>query len=138
MHKNDFMVIEKHRATRRMRIRSILIASYIVVLFYITLFGREKQEMRIFEPLFWEWQYRMWKDILMNIALFIPLGILFGNRRGIIIGFLLSVGIEAAQYLFMIGYCEVDDVANNTIGTVIGVMVAWIWKRNRSEIKRDR
>ena len=115
MHKNDFMVIEKHRATRRMRIRSILIASYIVVLFYITLFGREKQEMRIFEPLFWEWQYRMWKDILMNIALFIPLGILFGNRRGIIIGFLLSVGIEAAQYLFMIGYCEVDDVANNTI-----------------------
>ncbi len=40
-----------------------------------------------------------------------------------IIGFVLSGSLEATQYFFRIGYCELDDILNNTIGTAIGVGV---------------
>ena len=35
-------------------------------------------------------------------------------------GFLLSCGIELIQYYGRLGYCELDDALNNTIGTCIG------------------
>lgn len=63
----------------------------------------------------------MWGDIIKNIALFVPLGFIIGGRKGVFIGFILSCGIEATQYFTRLGYCELDDVLNNTIGTVIGV-----------------
>lgn len=65
----------------------------------------------------------MWGDIIKNIALFIPFGFIIGGRKGVAIGFILSCGIEATQYLTRLGYCELDDVLNNTIGTVIGVLI---------------
>lgn len=38
-----------------------------------------------------------------------------------IIGFVLSGLIEAVQYYAHIGYCEMDDIFNNTLGAGIGV-----------------
>lgn len=63
-----------------------------------------------------------WWDITLNILLFIPLGFLLGVRgwKAMLFGFLLSAFIECAQYLFLLGYCEADDLLNNMIGTVIG------------------
>lgn len=37
-----------------------------------------------------------------------------------LIGFCLSCGIEVVQYFGRLGYCELDDVLNNTIGAGIG------------------
>lgn len=67
----------------------------------------------------------MWKDIFLNIAAFVPLGFLIGRWWGIFIGLFLSCGIEAAQYYYQLGYCELDDVLNNTIGTGLGIFI-WI------------
>ena len=63
-----------------------------------------------------------WWDIVLNILLFIPLGFLLGDKgwKAIMFGFLLSAFIECAQYIFLLGYCEADDVLNNTIGTITG------------------
>ena len=61
-----------------------------------------------------------WNNILQNIALFIPLGVIVGGKRGIVAGVILSMGIEAIQYTAALGYCELDDVMNNTIGAAIG------------------
>ena len=63
----------------------------------------------------------MWKDIWLNILLFIPLGYIIGGWRSLIIGFVLSGLIEAVQYYAHIGYCEMDDIFNNTLGAGIGV-----------------
>lgn len=63
----------------------------------------------------------MWGDIIKNIVLFVPLGFIIGGRKGVAIGFILSCGIETTQYFTRLGYCEVDDVLHNTIGTAIGV-----------------
>ena len=105
--------------------RKIFVALYILIILWITLFSREPMTVRIFRGLFWEIEMGYWNNIIQNILLFIPLGFLIGGKRGIIAGVLLSIGIELTQYIFRLGYCELDDVLNNTIGTVLGVGV---WK----------
>lgn len=66
-----------------------------------------------------------WWDITLNILLFIPLGFLLGRKgwKAVFLGFLISAFIECAQYLFLLGYCEADDVLNNTIGCGIRVLL---------------
>ena len=98
----------------------IPIALYTVLILYITIFSRTPGSERIVKGLFWEVQVGYWRDIALNILLFIPLGILIGDKRAILIGLALSVGIELTQYVFKLGICEADDLVNNTIGTAIG------------------
>lgn len=38
----------------------------------------------------------------------------------ILISLVTSISIEFAQYIFNLGWCEVDDVISNTLGAVIG------------------
>lgn len=78
----------------------------------------------IFRGLFWEVQAGYWNDIFMNIVLFIPLGFLIGGWKGIVSGFLLSCSIEVIQYFGRLGFCELDDVLNNTIGAGLGVITS--------------
>ena len=60
----------------------------------------------------------MWSNILLNVLLFVPLGFLSGNMRVVITGSLISLGIEVTQFIGVLGFCEIDDVLNNTVGTV--------------------
>ena len=103
--------------------RKVLVALYVLIILWITLFSRRPMESRIFRGLFWEIEMGYWNNIIQNILLFIPLGFLIGGKRGIIAGVLLSIGIELTQYIFRLGYCELDDVLNNTIGTAIGSLL---------------
>ena len=103
--------------------RKILVALYILIILWVTLFSRRPGTERIFRGLFWEIEMGYWNNIIQNILLFIPLGFLIGGKRGIIAGVLLSIGIELTQYIFSLGYCELDDVLNNTIGAAIGSLL---------------
>ena len=102
--------------------RKFILALYVFFILWMTLFTREPRAARIVKGLFWEVRMGYWWDIVLNILLFIPLGFLLGDRgwKAVLFGFLLSAFIECAQYIFLLGYCEADDVLNNTIGTVIG------------------
>ena len=80
-----------------------------------------------------------WSGILLNILLYYPLGfllpMLFPKLKlwhGVLIGLLCSVATEAAQYLLAIGWCEMDDLLHNTLGTFIG---GWVWKRLNDNLK---
>ena len=103
--------------------RKVLVGIYILIILWITLFSREPMTTRIFRGLFWEIEMGYWNNIIQNILLFIPLGFLIGGKRGIIAGVLLSIGIELTQYIAVLGYCELDDVLNNTIGAAIGSLL---------------
>lgn len=69
-----------------------------------------------------------------NIALFIPLGIMFGlaipMRLGyltLLCGPLLSGSIELIQsQLLAQRYATVEDVISNSLGATIGVLAAWV------------
>ena len=91
-----------------------------LVILYLTLLKRTVLPDYLFFGLFWELSNHMWGDILKNIALFVPFGFVIGGRKGVLLGFLFSSGIEAAQYVTRLGYCELDDIMNNTIGAAVG------------------
>lgn len=78
-----------------------------------------------------------WGDIALNILLFIPLGLLLGDKgwKAVFLGFLLSAFIEFIQYIAVLGYCEADDVLNNTIGALLGIC---IYKLCFTVIKKSR
>lgn len=112
---------------------------YLLFIFYITLFARSfslEQSSKL-EPF---WSYVKWfkgangygREILLNIALFIPLGYYlvcvlkgWGKKRADVISvgvsLLVSVSIETVQYIDGLGLCEFDDVFNNVLGACLGI-----------------
>lgn len=69
-------------------------------------------------------------EILLNIMLFIPIGLLLSEIfshvpvRGIVfIGFSLSVMIELSQFFLSCGLSDINDVIHNTLGCLLG---AWV------------
>jgi len=105
--------------------RKVLVILYILIIVWVTVFSREPGNVRIVKGLFWEVRMGYWWDIVLNILLFIPLGFLLDDKGGkaALFGFLLSAFIECAQYLFLLGYCEADDVLNNTVGCGFGILL---------------
>ncbi len=116
-------------------VRWVLISLYILFIFTRTVLGRSQIPEQIFKGLFWEIEVGYWSDIILNIVLFMPLGFLIGGCKGLIIGFGLSCGIELLQFVGKLGFCEVDDVLNNTIGTGVGVLLNM---RTKSIIEKVR
>lgn len=103
-------------------VKWLMIGVYIYFILTKTIIGRTVMAEPILRGLFWEVQAGYWSDILMNILLFIPLGFLIGGWKGVAFGFALSCSIEVIQYFGRLGFCELDDVLNNTIGTCVGTI----------------
>ena len=111
------------------RIKFLFALLYMLFILYMTLFVRESGENRL------EWRlfhaYRIFftnsgrrREILYNILLFVPFGAAIykkGSRRWIRI-ILLTIFIEATQYFFGLGYCEADDILNNSLGGMAGYL----------------
>ncbi len=119
------------------------LAAYTCGIICLTVAGRSSYQRQInLTPL---WTYRLTSDPqyrwqgYMNVFLFVPFGFLlpFATKRNflqsILIGFLFSAGIEAAQYVFYLGMCEFDDMFHNTLGTALGY---GYWKRGYFQGKR--
>lgn len=77
-------------------------------------------------------QPELYREMLMNVFLFFPLGLTLSNalprkwHRWLriilttLIGCALSAGIEYAQYRYALGLAETDDVICNTLGAFLG------------------
>ena len=133
--------------TGKSKIYILLSLVYLLIILYITLFSRHGSLLRTCRvDLFWS--YSLWlegnsdlgKEIILNIALFVPYGYFLpqalvapdevvGNATSnkvcwiltLGIGFLTSVCIEAAQYYYGLGLCETDDLFSNLLGAFWGV-----------------
>lgn len=134
--------MRKIRALARNKsvVKKYLFAAYTIFIVWLTLLIREPRGTeRVFIPeLFWA--IRGWivnptieskkeaVQYLMNILFFIPYGVLFpwkDNWKHVFVtALVLSVFIELSQFIFNLGWCEVDDVISNTLGAMIGY---WIW-----------
>ena len=79
-------------------------------------------------------------EILQNIWLFVPLGAIIRalTRKKIFLlaPFVFSVVIELIQLVFGLGLFEFDDIISNTLGGLLGYLIAWLftelvirWKR---------
>lgn len=95
-------------------------------------------------------QPELYREMLMNIFLFFPLGLTLSNalprkwHRWLriilttLIGCILSAGIEYAQYRCALGLAETDDVICNTLGAFIGstsLLIAHAIEKSRERVR---
>ena len=117
------------------RINMILLVVYTGFILYMTLLYRNRViAAHNFELLRAYKQFLKshigGRDIINNILLFTPLGTilyrLYPKKRVLLLPFLLTIFIEAFQYFTSVGVCELDDIFNNTLGSVIGYGAGWL------------
>ncbi len=118
---------------------STLFIIYFFVLCNIVYFSREPGsrmgvDMRLFST--WGTTNQEHAYVIENVILFIPFGILFPaclpekvSVLTIFTGAICSVSIEYIQYRTGCGYCQLDDVVTNILGTIIGYIVFMVCHR---------
>ena len=114
-------------SSRKFNVALFIIYSALVL--WLTVVTREIGIHEARNNLFWS--YRLWLagnwnlgwQILANIALFVPLGLLLDKKRYLLIPILISISIELIQLSTLRGFFEFDDILNNTLGAVIGWIV---------------
>lgn len=89
-------------------------------------------------------QVEYYRSMLMNTALFVPLGLTLpfciqGDkpaRRVVLYALILSLAIEALQFILRLGTLETDDVLCNALGAMIGaapeLLSRWRIRKSRS------
>lgn len=113
----------------------------VAVIFYMTVYTRgETADEAILIPFhsFQEAkiQPELYRSMLMNVFLFVPIGLslpfVLGKRKGSILvttagALFFSAAIEYMQYRYALGRCEVDDVIMNTLGVLAGSLAYWLF-----------
>lgn len=122
----------------------LLLVEYVLLLFCSTVIFRvyNESERYNFHP-FWSYERILngegvvsAPDLVMNVLVFVPVGVLFGmatSRRihrdgswkkgwlsALLVGAGISIGIESLQFFFKKGFSEFDDVMHNTLGCIMG------------------
>ncbi len=129
-------------------ITRLLLFEYLSLIFCSTFVYRETKEVRThrLDP-FWSYKVpSLMPENVMNVAVFVVFGILIAASfkriswwKNVLIGFILSLIIELLQYTFKRGSFDVDDLINNTSGTVLGTImcltVTTLWKIGKVKCK---
>ena len=109
---------------------TLLLIEYIFFLFCSTVIFRTTGATRQydFHP-FWSYDRPdLLIENIMNVIVFIPVGLLLGSLLkvkgswaiALLIGCSISLTIESLQFWFMKGFSEVNDVMHNTVGCLVG------------------
>ena len=127
----------------------LMLAGYLCVYAWLTVFCRTAFEtpQLILVP-FWSYgeafslegglhiqRLGLARQIILNILVFVPLGILLpeilhGKKNRVLLtllyGFGLTLLTELVQYWTRRGYCETDDLIHNNLGCLLGLGVYWL------------
>ena len=117
----------------------------VLCIFFVTLFSRAPTLSRVTHliPLWSYTSYGHWKQIVLNICLFIPLGyslaLVFSISRHprlwpILLALLVSAIVEAAQFLTYRGMLDVDDLISNGLGAAVGLLIYIILKKHKQGV----
>lgn len=122
----------------------VKISSIVLLFLYVTivlgttvLFRPEGSEREIKYIPFWsymaisEGKSRLIDENIMNVAAFLPIGLLLAIGvdniklwQAVVVGCTFSICIELMQFYFDRGQCEIDDVIHNTLGCILGFCIA--------------
>ena len=135
----SIFLYKKHKFNKLQCGAAILLSLYIVVLLYFTVVGRYSHEeyeyqINFFTSYRWFFQYngeQVLRQLLINFVMLMPVGFLLpviinAKHKFLItmaLSLLLTVFIETMQLITKCGSFEIDDIINNFIGAVIGMML---------------
>jgi len=111
------------------RRNSIFLAISFLFILFITILSREPTlTQTVHFSFLWSYLSRgHGKQIILNIALFIPFGYFLATltrpRRALLIGLGTSLCIELIQFFTYRGMLDVDDLVSNVIGAAIGLLI---------------
>lgn len=131
------MLCQRVRERRRVLLNTALACAAAFIILYATILNRTPGNYELILTPFAalsaaRQQPELYREMLMNIFLFFPLGLTLSNalpqkwHRWLriilttLIGCILSAGIEYAQYRYALGLAETDDVICNTLGAFLG------------------
>lgn len=125
-------------------ISRLMLGVYLFFIYGFTVFFRtvSTRYSHIYTPF---WSYKslfqgempsLIYEMIMNVLLFIPLGLVWGSQHHkgtkkqqwllvFLLGMGLSISIEFLQMFFKKGCFEIDDIIHNTLGCLIGFA---LWK----------
>lgn len=129
-------------------VQLLMLAGYLSVVLLVTVRGSGYYTGSANFHLFRAWREawnsfseRAWLNVLLNIALFVPLGILLPLiwkrlqrwHLMLLVGFGTSLFVEISQLLKGSGLFDVDDLFTNTLGTMVGfwLLIAALCFRKR-------
>lgn len=135
-------ILRKHQLLwKAINIVTLIIS--LAAIIYLTLYHRGESEYDVILTPFHSFieaqiQPELYRSMLMNVFLFEPLGLSLSGLLpkkwysltiAVVVGMLFSIGIEAAQFYYGLGRCEVDDVIMNTLGCAIGMVPVILAKK---------
>lgn len=149
------MLSRRKNQRKRSIINAVLCAITALIILYATVLTRTPGDYEIILTPFATFaaaqqQPELYREMLMNVFLFFPLGLTLSNallRRWhrwlriiltTLIGCILSAGIEYAQYRYALGMAEVDDVICNTLGAFVGatsLLLAHAIEKSRERVR---
>ena len=140
---------------KRSIINAVLCSITALIILYATVLARTPGDYEViltpFATLFAARQQpELYREMLMNVFLFFPLGLTLSNALPqkwylwlrisltTLVGCIFSTGIEYAQYRYALGMAEVDDVICNTMGAFIGstsLLIAHAIEKSRERVR---
>ena len=132
---------------RSVKVRRFGLVCFTALLLYLTVLGRKtkvgEHNFRLF------WSYSQWSfvgmrhQIMQNVIAFIPLGALLCGSfdtmkwwQAVLICCVMSVIIEATQLIWSLGFSELDDVIDNSLGGCIGALLYRILGKKQNSMFR--
>ena len=126
-----------------------LFGVYVCCLCYVTLCRASVYDSSVHFQVFSAWRlawntfsFQNWINLLLNVALLVPFGILFplvfpkARRWTVPAGLALSLLIEFLQLLTHRGICDVDDLLCNTLGCAMGFGLLYFCQNIRRSPRR--
>ena len=135
----SIFLYKKHKFNKVQCGAAILLSLYIVVLLYFTVVGRYSHEeyeyqINFFTSYRWFFQYngeQVLRQLLINFVMLMPVGFLLpvvikAKHKYLItmaLSLLLTIFIETMQLITKCGSFEIDDIINNFVGAVLGMLL---------------
>ncbi len=127
------------------RLTKTLLLIYLTVLGWVILLKLSVQfsymEERKISLIPFENGYYSMMETIMNVVIFIPLGVYLGllfreKTFGLklLSFFLISLLLESMQYILRIGTFDVTDLLTNTTGGTLGYLVFWVLLKSANNL----
>lgn len=107
----------------------------IILILKFTVWGREPSDRHTFMFIA-SYSNEFWREMLMNIFLYFPLGLTLTYVIGywsVLLGSILSIGIETWQFISGTGMAQGTDVLCNALGIAVGSLAYASWLKKYSK-----
>lgn len=130
---------KKNKLDKCRAIAVVILVTYITIVLFFTVLGRRTLDYYRFGTGVISYYTELFSgsttinitELLLNILMFVPIGVIscFPFKRFKIfcagaIGLGVSILIEGLQFLFKNGYVSLTDIIHNTLGALIGGLLA--------------